>query len=541
VARMYPRSILEDDLKSRAEGRVFEALRDGLGDDWEVYHSVGWALRDHATGVDDGEIDFVLCHPQRGVLCLEVKGGGLECRNGEFFRLGRDGTPERMKDPFQQVIDHRYDLERKLEAAERGLGRGLFIAYAVAFPDISVHKLVLAPDAPAEVVLDRNALRDVAGAIDAVLAYHAGSRDRRQPPGARGADVLRDLFAPRVTIRVPLSADFLSEEEAFVQLTSQQSALLGQFGRTRRLAVTGCAGSGKTLLAVEQASRRAQQGRRVGYVCFNRALRDHLKRKAPPGVSFHTFHSLATHLAHKARIALPQYENGKAPADFWSETLPNAMVEACGALGGEFDDLILDEAQDLTDDYLAALMCTLRDESDALVWMFLDDNQRVYHVQLAVPDEYVRFDLQVNCRNTRAIHREVMSHYRGALTPVSLGPDGRDVEVVTTDDQPGEVGRLVTRLCGLDEVAPQDVVILSSHALEKSRVGQSPPDGFTYSADGAATGRVVRFGSIRGFKGLEAPVVILCELEDLDPDTAAQQRYVGMSRAKNHCILVTDN
>jgi superfamily I DNA/RNA helicase len=87
-------------------------------------------------------------------------------------------------------------------------------------------------------------------------------------------------------------------------------------------------------------------------------------------------------------------------------------------------------------------------------------------------------------------------------------------------------------------VAPQDVVILSSHALEKSKVGQSPPHGFAYSAEGAVTGRVIRFASIRGFKGLEAPVVILCELEDLDADTAAQQRYVGMSRAKHHCILV---
>jgi hypothetical protein len=362
--------------------------------------------------------------------------------------------------------------------------------------------------------------------------------DRRHAPGAAGAEVLREIFAPRVTIRVPLAADFLPEEEAFMRLTSQQSAVLGQFGRTRRLAVTGCAGSGKTLLAVEQATRRVQQGRRVGYVCFNRALRDHLKRNAAPGVSFHTFHSLATHLAHKAGVELPQYETGKAPADFWSETLPGAMVEACGVLGGQFDDIILDEAQDLTDDYLAALMCTLRDESDALVWLFLDDNQRVYHVQLTVPDEYVRFDLNINCRNTQAIHQQVMRHYQGALRPVALGPDGRAVEVVAADDQPGEVGRIVERLCGPDEVAPQDVVILSSHALEKSKVGQSPPHGFAYSAEGAVTGRVIRFASIRGFKGLEAPVVILCELEDLDADTAAQQRYVGMSRAKHHCILV---
>jgi superfamily I DNA/RNA helicase len=51
-------------------------------------------------------------------------------------------------------------------------------------------------------------------------------------------------------------------------------------------------------------------------------------------------------------------------------------------------------------------------------------------------------------------------------------------------------------------------------------------------------GPYVRFSSIRGFKGLESAVVVLCELEDLDEDTRDQQLYVGMSRAKNHCVVV---
>ena len=48
----------------------------------------------------------------------------------------------------------------------------------------------------------------------------------------------------------------------------------------------------------------------------------------------------------------------------------------------------------------------------------------------------------------------------------------------------------------------------------------------------------VRFSSIRGFKGLEAAVVVLCELEDLDPDSRDQQLYVGLSRARNHAVIV---
>ena len=51
-------------------------------------------------------------------------------------------------------------------------------------------------------------------------------------------------------------------------------------------------------------------------------------------------------------------------------------------------------------------------------------------------------------------------------------------------------------------------------------------------------GPFVRFSSIRAFKGLETPVVILCELEDLDEATYDEQLYVGMSGAKNHCVVV---
>lgn len=51
-------------------------------------------------------------------------------------------------------------------------------------------------------------------------------------------------------------------------------------------------------------------------------------------------------------------------------------------------------------------------------------------------------------------------------------------------------------------------------------------------------GPYVRFSSIRGFKGLESSVVILCELEDIDRETIDRQLYAGLSRVRNHCIVV---
>ena len=47
-----------------------------------------------------------------------------------------------------------------------------------------------------------------------------------------------------------------------------------------------------------------------------------------------------------------------------------------------------------------------------------------------------------------------------------------------------------------------------------------------------------RFVDDRAKARARSSVVILCELEDLATDTMDAQLYVGMSRARNHCVIV---
>lgn len=539
MATMYPPRLREEEVKSRAEIRVFEALRDRLDGEWEVFHSASWIDRDPNTGAKDGEIDFVLCHPDHAILCLEVKGGGLECNRGAWWRIAPDGSREPMKDPFTQALDGRYALERQLR--KKGLADGTMLVHALAFPDISVHRLVLAPDAPHQLVIDREEVKNISRAVTQVLAYHRGAGDSRAAPGKRGARLLRDHLAPTVTIPVPLATKILDDEERLIELTTEQSRLLLRSWREPRMAVTGCAGSGKTVLAVEFAERRARDGQRVAFVCFNKNLRENLKaRHAKGGVRFFTFHSLCAHAAHVAQVALPAYPPGQAPPEYFDQELPNALVEAVDAIGPMFDCIVIDEAQDLSPDWLAALECTLADAPDAALWLFLDDNQRVYEKVLEIPNGYRRFDLTVNCRNTQAIHRAVLQHYSGRVEAEVLGPEGRDVELVASDDPPRAVHQVLRRLCENEEIPPQDIVVLSAHGTAKSAVHAAPITPYAWGARQGEPGKTVFFSSIRAFKGLESPVVVLCELDGLDPATREQQLYVAISRAREHCVIVVD-
>ena len=539
MARTFPRTLLDEDLKSLAERKVFEALRDQLSDEWSVFHSASVIYRDHAQGARDDEGDFVLCHPERGIICLEVKGGGLECQHGTFYRLpAGGGKRERMPDPFGRALDHRYALQRKIAEVDGWLDRRLFLIHALAFPDISVHKLVLGPDAPPQIVADRNDLSDMGAVIERVLAYHEGSRDKRVAPGPDGEAMLEALLAPTFRIEVPMATLFEDEDRQLVELTEQQSALLNHFGRDRRMVVTGCAGSGKTMLAIERARQLAGAGRKVLFVCFNKALLRHLQDSSKAdGLDFFTFHGLCTRLAHLAGIALPKYE-GDTPPEFWSDVLPDALIDAIADLGGQYDDILVDEAQDLHSDWLTGLTCTLRDELEGSIWLFMDDNQRVYDATLEVPAEYRPFDLTVNCRNTQAIHNEVMKLYAGAVTPQVMGPAGRLPQLLFTDDEPAAVANALDELCGREDVRPQDVVVLSAHGRDHSAIYGDDTGRWQYTDKRGRKGSKVFFSSIRGFKGLESPVVVLCELGDLDDESRDNQLYVGMSRARNHCVIV---
>ncbi len=538
MARAYPRTLLDADVKTDSERKVFELLEASLPEEWEVFHSSSWVARDPAEGADSHEIDFVLCRPDEAVLCLEVKGGGIECRHGEWFRVTPGGKRERIKDPFQQALDNRFALERQLQQTAGWGKTRRMIVHAVAFPYLTIHQLALAPDAPRAILIDRHDLEDPTEAIEKVLAYHRGARDKRRAPGDDGAAALRELLAPTISIRVPMAAQFLAEEEALIHLTHDQSRLLTHVRHADRLVVRGCAGSGKTMLGVEHGRRLASEGKRVLFVCFNRALRDHLRATSRvDGLDIHNFHGLCFHLASRCGIKLSKHD-GDPPPEFWNEELPDALVEAIDILGDQYDALIVDEAQDLATHWLTALMATLADERENPVWLFMDDNQRVYETQLEVPREFQPFDLTVNCRNTQAVHREVMKLYEGDIAPEVKGPEGRAVELHHTQDATTTVAGAISRLCGEEEVAPQDIVVLSSHGFANSTVAQTLPGEWRPTDERGKLGNYIYCSSIRAFKGLESPVVVLCELEDIDDMTINQQLYVAISRARNHCVIV---
>src|SRR5215472_435265 len=111
MARFVP-DIATEDIVHDSERVVYEALR-GLPKGFVVLHSFPWLrpARDLAgEPLREGEADFVILHPNHGLLVLEVKGGRPELVGRRWLRAGKE-----MRDPFDQARRSRYAL---LEAVE---------------------------------------------------------------------------------------------------------------------------------------------------------------------------------------------------------------------------------------------------------------------------------------------------------------------------------------------------------------------------------------------------------------------------------------
>ncbi|MFW5920868.1 MAG: NERD domain-containing protein, partial [Polyangiales bacterium] len=109
---------------SAGEVRVWEALGEHLPDGWAAWHSM--RIRD-ARGID-GEGDFVIAAPGRGMLVLEVKGGRVEVRDGRWLQNGH----AMKRAPREQALGYAHKLVDRLRA--QGCSAPAF-GVATCFPD----------------------------------------------------------------------------------------------------------------------------------------------------------------------------------------------------------------------------------------------------------------------------------------------------------------------------------------------------------------------------------------------------------------------
>jgi hypothetical protein len=555
MAIMIP-SVISSEVKSSAEQRIFDWFQNApQTNDWIVLHSLGISTHNK---VIYGEADFFVLVPQMGLFALEVKGGRVRRENGIWYFTNKYGkTNSKVRGPFDQAKDGVFsivsELKKRLDSNHRYLSN-VFFGFGVMFPDIEY--AISGIDEEQWQIFDS---RDGHNVKNFVQRLAAGARkkwksvydylDDSKLPTVEDVRYLASILRGDFDCAVSMSAQLRNADEALIGLTKEQYRCLDQLDDNPRCLIQGPAGTGKTLLAVEEVKKSVARGERTALFCFNSNLAEWLKsyfddmpeNLRPEYVG--TLHKFMAQAVKERGLSLKYPQDEDELQKYYQENLPRSALRAIREEEKQFDKIVIDEAQDLIRvSYLDVFDACLRKGIIRGHWtMFGDFSMQAIYANGQTGAEmkelledytsFIHFRLTLNCRNTKPICEEIQT-VTGFKAPAELwtkidGPPVNYITYTSTDDQLDKLAKLLTQLSDM-HIEARKITILSPRKKENSVV--SLLNGFDIRDYRIPENASITFCTIQAYKGLENTVIILTDIEDFNSD---KLMYVGLSRARS--------
>lgn len=525
---------------------------------WIVLHSL--AIADHVRQVE-GEADFVIVVPERGVLVVEVKSHQTINRLADGrWKLGAS-TPV-ARGPFQQAREAMHSLRDFLSKKKMDL-RSIPMMSAVWFTHVRARTMLPPnPEWHEWQVLDSEDLRtNVPAAILRTLGEGTAHLDNKAKyfsyggvgPNKDAAERIASILRPRFEMYAVPGDSRRARQTQLISFIDEQFQALDAMADNRAVVFTGAAGTGKTLLAMEAAQREAAMGRSGRLLCFNRFLGrrlvDDLTHVA--GLRTGTFHQ---ELLRIAGIQAPS----EAGSQFWEVELPDLAVEALlenSDLASDY--LVVDEIQDIArEQYLDVLdLMVVGGLEGGRLLLFGDfERQTIFDSgdgRALLRDRVAHLTshrLTQNCRNLPRIGYQVnlLSRLEPGYQRFRRQDDGADPRFVPfragEDQSPMLVGAL--RQLKSEGYELNEIVVLSP--LRSGSTADVTTDPWLRQVLRAADGSTPRPGrlqycTIHAFKGLEAPAVVVTDLAGDKSPNFESLLYVGLTRATDRLFALIES
>ena len=535
MAKMIP-STMESDNNSWGEKKVFEALKTKLSAKYTVFHSVRWNDRTEKDTVVWGECDFTVFHPQKGILVIEVKSGGIECVNDRWTYIRTDnGERYDMKNPMKQADRSKYrfkDLRDEVLGIDQENQDYCLVETAVWFPSVSRRDEIgeMPMEFKPELVLLEDALEKPEEYIDKIYEFYHGRSHTKL--SAKHADDIIKAFAPHYRAMPSLRSKREEQEDMFDRLTKEQNALLGYLEEQRVAAIHGAAGTGKTWLAVAKSKELAKSGK-VLFLCFNQFLRLDLQDrkdgnpKEYDNVDF---------------MNLPQLVAKKIGSSNVDKDEIHVFLERFDSYDWDYKHIVIDEGQDF-DDVEIEKLNEIAMLLDGAFYVFYDKNQFVQGRDFPnwLKNAECRLVLTINCRNTYAI-----ADTSGKTIKVEPKVKNKSVK----GDMPqfyicGDARKATKKIAALIDryrlngYKYEQICIITTKTEEKSFLNGVEKIG-NHKILSARAKDGVLFTTARKFKGLESDVIIMVDVnqETFADDESKRLFYVGASRAMHYLDII---
>lgn len=572
------------------ERRFAQRLESKLDEDYLCWFDV-------PVGTGHLHPDFILLHPLRGIIVLEVKDWRLD-NIGSFDRfhvtLHTQGGQVQKANPLEQARQYAHAVVNVLErdpqlirAEGRGQGKLLFPwTYGVILTRIT-RKAFDQTDL-GEVMPDHRVICQ-----DEMLeAVDAGEFQQRLwdmfTVGNWGAmtvpqiDRVRWHLFPEIRIPHKQASLFDSMEKDSQELPDllkvmdlQQEQLARSLGEGHRV-IHGVAGSGKTLILGYRAEHLAKVCTRpILVLCYNRVLAQRLEywmrsKDISDKVHVHTFHAWCRLQLKTYNVPLPVCH---APnQEFFDHLVEKVIAEVDRKFipAGQYDAVLIDEGHDFRPEWLKLVAQMVAPQTNSLLVLY-DDAQSIYgqnrkkgfsFKSVGIQAQGRTTILKINYRNTKEIldftaqfvnqlltQEEADEDGIPQLAPVSAGRHGSKPLVIKLPSLSEEALFIAQRLQAArkEGMAWGDMAVLyrdakSGEALFKALCDAKVPfEGKTKVSFDEKQGRV-KFLTFHSSKGLEFPFVaisgghIIENLKDVGEEEA-RLLYVAMTRATSQLIM----
>lgn len=204
------------------------------------------------------------------------------------------------------------------------------------------------------------------------------------------------------------SSKFNIIDEKFISLTKDQFKVLNFIDKIDKVRVSGNAGSGKTLVAVEKAIRLSKAGVKVLILCHNPVLANRIKDLVSGyNVLVSPFGKFVKNILEDKPIHFSDWNNFHEPTQ---EELSKA-IDYIHEKQISYRAVIIDEGQDFRDIWWMIVDAIQANVNQPITYIFHDDNQALLPNRSKYPFEGPIVNLSKNVRNAGNIHEFIRHNF----------------------------------------------------------------------------------------------------------------------------------
>lgn len=217
-------------------------------------------------------------------------------------------------------------------------------------------------------------------------------------------------------------SNMLALKKTIEKLTKDQFQIIHYLKYKKRVVISGCAGSGKTLLAAEKAIRLDNAGVRTMILTHNPNLANHIKNLvASQTIEVFDFTNLINSLLNKKHIKINDWNEYIEPLDEELSQAFDIIIDKKIS----YEAIIVDEGQDFRELWWLLIEALSNNSANKILYIFHDDSQLLLPFPTKYPLEESPFLMSKNCRNAGVIFDIVRKfHFNAPLTSEFLKGKG---------------------------------------------------------------------------------------------------------------------